>query len=179
MPVRIPWSDREMDILRAGVAAKLSASECMKKLPGRSYGAITKKASVMGIQFRRVGGKEHWSPTLKDQLRTLWNDSKLSAGKIAARLGLSRCAVIGKSRRMNLDRRPSPIKRRLAPVQHARQCEWLGASRKFNEPCTAAAAPGKPYCAKHAARCHRSGQPSKPNTMDTFTTKNPLSRIFG
>lgn len=53
-----------------------------------------------------------WNPQNEKRLADLWGEGK-TASEIAEALGdgISRNMVIGKSRRMGLDRRPSPIKR--------------------------------------------------------------------
>jgi GcrA cell cycle regulator len=69
--------------------------------PSRSY------ASAM---TRRRG--ETWNEENEDLLRRLWAEG-LSGSDIARKLGkgFSANMVIGKSRRLGLERRPSPIKR--------------------------------------------------------------------
>lgn len=51
-----------------------------------------------------------WTPAKMKKLRALWEEGK-TAGQIVEALGgePSRSAVIGKARRMNLSRRPSPL----------------------------------------------------------------------
>ena len=49
-----------------------------------------------------------WSDDLTQKLRELWTQG-FSTNEIGRRLGVSKNAVIGKDRRINLERRPSPI----------------------------------------------------------------------
>lgn len=53
-----------------------------------------------------------WNPVNESKLARLWGEGK-TASEIADALGdgITRNMVIGKSRRMNLERRPSPIRR--------------------------------------------------------------------
>lgn len=50
-----------------------------------------------------------WTETMLTQLTARWNAGETSA-VIAAALGVSKNAVVGKARRLNLARRPSPIR---------------------------------------------------------------------
>ena len=50
-----------------------------------------------------------WTPEIEAELRRLWDVEKLTALMISDRLGISRDAVIGKARRLKLERRPNPI----------------------------------------------------------------------
>jgi len=55
----------------------------------------------------RYGAHPHtdWPQEREEELRRLWNDEALPAGEIARKLGLSRNQVIGKARRMKLNKR--------------------------------------------------------------------------
>ena len=60
-----------------------------------------------------------WTPALIGELETLWSEG-LSARLIGQRLGVSKSAVIGKSQRLGLPRRPPAVvnakaKERIAP----------------------------------------------------------------
>ena len=57
--------------------------------------------------------KMGWGGEQVDELRRLWDQSnpKLSTKEIGRQLGISKNAVIGKARRLNLAPRPSPINR--------------------------------------------------------------------
>ena len=53
-----------------------------------------------------------WNYEDEQQLRRMWEEEDLSAGKIAKAMPQhTRNAIIGKARRMGLTRRESPIKR--------------------------------------------------------------------
>jgi len=51
-----------------------------------------------------------WTPELVKELKRLWNKG-LTTVEIGNQLGLSKNAVVGKAHRLNLEARPSPIKR--------------------------------------------------------------------
>lgn len=51
-----------------------------------------------------------WSDVLIQRLRVLW-DEGLSTAEIGRRLGVTKCAVVGKAHRLDLPARPSPIRR--------------------------------------------------------------------
>jgi GcrA cell cycle regulator len=57
-----------------------------------------------------MNGKFFWDETARSKLRELW-DEGLSLNEIGRRIGVSKNAVMGKSHRMDLPARPSPIKR--------------------------------------------------------------------
>jgi GcrA cell cycle regulator len=50
------------------------------------------------------------------QLRTLWSQG-LSTAEIGRRIGVSKNAIVGKAHRLDLDARPSPIRRDHAPAR--------------------------------------------------------------
>jgi hypothetical protein len=60
------------------------------------------------------GPKDEWPADLTRQLRELWPDLSLSTAEIARRLGVSKAAVNGKTKRLHLPARPSPIRKGLA-----------------------------------------------------------------
>lgn len=117
-----------------------------------------------------------WTDDRISRLKNLWREGK-SASEIADLLGdVSRNAVIGKSHRLNLAGRPSPIIRRQArpmPVDDRKQCAWLDGHSGDWQPCSAPAEPGRSYCSEHLARSLRRPDPrtGKPNQMDTFSGK--------
>jgi GcrA cell cycle regulator len=51
-----------------------------------------------------------WTPESIDQLRAFWAEGH-STAEIGRRMGISKNAVVGKAHRLNLDARPSPIRR--------------------------------------------------------------------
>jgi GcrA cell cycle regulator len=87
-----------------------------------------------------------WTAEAIDQLRAFWAEGH-STAEIGRRMGISKNAVVGKAHRLNLDARPSPIRRdadaagRPATAQPRRQ----------------PASPGSP---RDAATAHRLGQPA-------------------
>lgn len=50
-----------------------------------------------------------WTAEREQALRDLWADTALSAAAIGRQLGLSKNAIVGKARRLDLPNRPSPI----------------------------------------------------------------------
>jgi hypothetical protein len=92
-----------------------------------------------------------WTDAEIEQLTELWNSRK-TASQIAALMGKSRNAVIGKVHRLKLDGRPSPIKRFLLPMR-----DWIPAYAETPKRVGECAEPDcrepverKSYCAHHA-----------------------------
>lgn len=115
-----------------------------------------------------------WTPDQVAKLAELWATG-LSGSQIAAQLGRTKNAIIGRARRLGLPPRSSPIKRatiKLRPVtkraprqthipipdlplSKTRKCQWLGCSLNHNEPmCGAPAVEGRWFCPIHYARCY-------------------------
>ncbi len=109
-----------------------------------------------------------WSDEQVERLKTLWSQG-LSTAEIGRVLGTSKNAVVGKSHRLGLEPRPSPIAGRATGGQRGKasapkaqrigdpvdltpeMCRW-----PFGDPgdadfhfCGKAAADGKPYCQPH------------------------------
>jgi len=57
-----------------------------------------------------------WTDEKVATLKQLWTEG-LTTGEIGKRLGVSKNAVVGKAHRLNLESRPSPIKRKAATVK--------------------------------------------------------------
>lgn len=115
-----------------------------------------------------------WTDERVATLQKLWQEG-LSAGEIAKQLDITRNAVIGKAHRLNLQSRPSPIRRNnnvqaidtrpakeiyktakiIALSGHA--CQWpVGDPRDPSfEFCGKNAMPAKPYCRDHAAQAYQ------------------------
>jgi len=124
-----------------------------------------------------------WTDEKVKSLKKLWIKGT-STAEIAKRLGLSKNSVIGKVHRLNLDTRPSPVKKKVVVpqkrvVHHSKKhkmgildlklntCRW-----PIGEPtdpdfhfCGENTVVGKPYCAKHCALAYTtikdSGQDTK------------------
>ena len=54
-------------------------------------------------------GERPWTTDEEALLARLWDEDKLSGAEIARQMGRSKNSVVGKARRLSLDRRPSPI----------------------------------------------------------------------
>ena len=63
-----------------------------------------------------------WSEEVIAQLRALWKEGH-STAEIGRRMGITKNAVVGKAHRLQLDSRPSPIRRerRVEPVRLPRR----------------------------------------------------------
>ena len=61
-----------------------------------------------------------WTPKSEAWLRWLWNERKLTASQIGSLLGVTRNTVIGKARRMGLDRRNTANQRKLVADRRKR-----------------------------------------------------------
>jgi GcrA cell cycle regulator len=100
-----------------------------------------------------------WTPERIAALIALWNES-LPTSEIGRQLGITKNAVIGKVHRLGLPQRRPSLKDEVEEGDVVRldsltsgMCSWpVGnpGDRNFHF-CGEAAAPGKPYCAKHCA----------------------------
>ncbi len=86
-----------------------------------------------------------WTAEAIDQLRAFWAEGH-STAEIGRRMGISKNAVVGKAHRLNLDARPSPIRRDPAAADRAANPPGLVQPRR------APAAPGTPREAAASAR---------------------------
>lgn len=110
-----------------------------------------------------------WTPEKIKQLKKLWAKGK-STVEIGRELGISKNAVVGKVHRLELDARPSPIKKTVAPTPKAQKakpsnnkgymtlldlklnsCRWpIGEPKDADfHFCGKDTVTGKPYCAEH------------------------------
>ena len=112
-----------------------------------------------------------WTDDKIKNLKKLWLKGATTA-EIAKKLGLSKNSIIGKVHRLNLETRPSPIKK-VAPVKKAKPapkkverigimelkintCRWpIGdpTDEDFHF-CGKNTVMGKPYCAEHCAMAY-------------------------
>lgn len=104
-----------------------------------------------------------WTDDRVEVLKQLWDEGK-TASQIAAVLGVTRNAVIGKAHRIGVSARPSPIKRRKpgATILELtdRMCKWpIGDPRdKEFRFCGKQTVKGLPYCEHHCSQAYQ--QPS-------------------
>lgn len=99
-----------------------------------------------------------WTPERVAELTKLWATG-LSASEIGRRMGITKNAVVGKVRRLDLTMRraPAPPKRLPSVVTldrlSANMCSWPQGEPGTDEFrfCGEPALPGKPYCASHCA----------------------------
>lgn len=130
-----------------------------------------------------------WTDDKVKQLKKLWLKGK-STNEIAKALGMSKNSVIGKVHRLDLEARPSPIrKKEVVPVAAPRPvmgacklmelrtntCRWpIGdpADSDFHF-CGKQIATGKPYCPEHCAEAYTS---LKELSEQSSRTKLPRQR---
>ena len=123
-----------------------------------------------------------WTDEKVNSLKKLWAKGT-STAEIARRLGLSKNSIIGKVHRLNLDMRPSPLKKKSVVSQkktasHSKKgkigildlklntCRWpigdpTDADFHF---CGENTVVGKPYCAKHCALAYTTIKESSQET---------------
>ncbi len=110
-----------------------------------------------------------WTPEKIKQLKKLWAKGK-STVEIGRELGISKNAVVGKVHRLELDARPSPIKKAAVPAPKSQKtklgdnkgymtlldlklnsCRWpIGEPKDADfHFCGKDTVTGKPYCAEH------------------------------
>ena len=102
-----------------------------------------------------------WTPERVEELTKFWATG-LSASEIDRRMGITKNAVVGKVRRLDLAmrRQPPPPKRPVSIVTldrlKADMCCWP--TGEPGQPdfrfCGKEAIEGKPYCAEHCARAY-------------------------
>lgn len=107
----------------------------------------------------------NWTPEMEQQLRALW-DNEISASLIAAEMGVTKGAVIGKARRLGLPLRGSPIKPRpkvrkprfknveLQDLEH-NECRFPTTKEKPYRFCGAKTRALQSYCDFHRGKVYR------------------------
>ena len=99
-----------------------------------------------------------WTPERVEELTKLWATG-LSASEIGRRLGITKNAVVGKVRRLDLAMRRAPAQPKREPNVvtldrlKANQCSWPEGDPGQDDFrfCGSPAVLGKPYCEKHCA----------------------------
>jgi len=166
------WTSDEDTRLRA-LAPHHTVYEAAEQMPGRTWHGVIQRARRLGISFKAKRIEPKWPAYASDLLRHYWNVEGLSAGKCAAKLGISRNAAIGRAHRMGLDKRASPIIRRgrvLRMPMPRRGCEYgLGDPKEpAFEFCGKPRQRGSSYCAAHHKLCYRR-LPAKKDSPQPFT----------
>lgn len=121
-------------------------------------------------------GQSPWTDEKEQELKKLWENTTQSASQIGRQLGVSKNAIVGKARRMELPERNSPVVRGgklrlpLAPTARGRTtrapnrdgpappdiCLWpLGDPKESDfRFCGEDQCDGRPYCPEHCARAY-------------------------
>ena len=110
----------------------------------------------IGEKLMNMPPNHEWTTERVDQLTKLWGTG-LSASEIGRKLGITKNAVVGKVRRLNLAMRRAPAVPKTLPNivtlerLKSTQCSWPEGepgedSFRF---CGKLAVPGKPYCEAH------------------------------
>lgn len=131
--------------------------------------------------YERRGNGTGWTDAEDAQLRELWA-SKLSCGKIGRAIGRGKNSIVSRAHRLNLPKRPSPIRakkakrppvawgvhiaavraagdqaRRLTPLgPPPKHCQWIEGEPTANDSCKCGAPvlPEFSYCAEHVYRAY-------------------------
>lgn len=175
------WTQSEIAFLKKQWGT--GTIEAIGKQIGRTYNAVLAKA--MRIKLPRLRG-EQWSEADAAALTGYWSKG-LSGSQIADLLGKTRCATLGKIRRLDLPRRApgnqksrevSPC--RTAPVRklpilvpdpepgdripflelEPHHCRWpMWNEGEAHLFCGRNREPGKPYCSSHQSIAIGTGKP--------------------
>jgi len=112
-----------------------------------------------------------WTAEAIDQLRAYWAEGH-STAEIGRRMGISKNAVVGKAHRLNLDARPSPIRREAEggerpaaqPRRTAPPAREAASLRRLEQPAAAPAAVVRPFQrASVRSCCWPLGEPGTPD----------------
>lgn len=100
-----------------------------------------------------------WTAEAIDQLRAYWAEGH-STAEIGRRMGISKNAVVGKAHRLNLDARPSPIRREADGERAAAQprrttppARESAPLRRLEQPSSPPAAVVRPFQRVSARTC--------------------------
>ena len=112
-----------------------------------------------------------WNTDTISRLRSLWTEG-YSTADIGRRMGISKNAVVGKSHRLDLPARPSPIRetasanRRRRAVRVAPPCRNSRverSSRKLRQSPRPSLSPSARFCPKSCCRCRLPSQSVEPS----------------
>ena len=116
-----------------------------------------------------------WSDQQKQQFKTLWETTILSAREIGIRLGVSKNAVVGMRKRMKLEPRPCPIGvRSLNPKRRGPQSIKPAKAKK-----AAAAAPPAPAPAPAPAITSIAAPPPVAPAQPAAFVRPPTAPVLG
>jgi hypothetical protein len=95
------WTTKEKALVERLCAEGLTREAIHQRFPGRSYGAVNHQIHEIGLLPRRHSAM---SDERIELLKKLWADG-LTARQVAAEMGMTRNAVIGKVHRLDLPKR--------------------------------------------------------------------------
>lgn len=91
-----------------------------------------------------------WTDKMVEDLKIMWKQG-LTTGEIGKRLGVSKNSIVGKVHRLQLDARPSPIKKK-DETPETKVSEQVSAQKNDNAPATADETPKETTKAKAVAK---------------------------
>ncbi len=164
-----PLSDQSKPAMEALIDAATEDMKARRRVAG-SDPACCEQQDQETPAPAAVTKPKTWTPERIETLKALWNDG-LSAAEIAEEIGVSKNTVIGKAYRLDLERRPSPIKPKPKPKlvdltqpfpttdqpHEPVGCRWIEGDVQEGEwrYCQAPQKTGSSYCEHHHPRCYR------------------------
>lgn len=121
------------------------------------YRDRTGRRNPGSVVVRERNPARTWPLERTERLRELWASGMVTR-MIARELGITKNAVIGKAHRLRLERRPSPVTRRVVALPVVTVgCQWIDGDpmRPGWVFCGAERRNGSSYCGAHHARCWR------------------------
>jgi hypothetical protein len=181
-PLRTPFTENELSILKSCVERHLSVVEAVDLLPGRDVETIHKAARSRGWHLRHVYSRQRElyadgsdkmlftrnGPTYQwhlcgEEAKRLVADPDISIGEAAKRLGVTKGALIGYLWRQGVvGIMPPSLEHRLPKMPELSQCMFpLHDAGEPERWCEAPIVPGRPYCARHCARAYVTSEEAK------------------
>lgn len=102
------WAFQESQTLKTMWDGTPETRLKIARILGRSDYGVSKQARKLKLKSIQV--VKEWTPEDIAELTHLWNELNLTADQICTKMNRSRNAIIGKARRLGLNRRDSPIK---------------------------------------------------------------------